>query len=78
MYRVGFAILAVLVAAVFLYGAAYGGSVLAPYLMHAIVHSGRATAIIISIVTSQIGGFLPFGQDCATALATSSSPDWRQ
>lgn len=57
MYRVGFAILAVLVAAVFLSGAAYGASVLAPYLIHAIVHAGPATAMIISIVTSQIGAF---------------------
>ena len=57
MYRVGFATLAVLATVVLLYGLAYGASVLAPYLIHLNVHAGRTTAIIVSIVMSQIGGF---------------------
>jgi hypothetical protein len=55
MYRVWFAILAVLVAGVLLSGLAYDASLLAPYLMRAIARVGPAAARIISIVTSLIG-----------------------
>ena len=58
MVRAGFAILAVLVAAVLLSGAAYYAAFLAPFLIRAMAHAGRQTAIVISIVTSLGGGYL--------------------
>lgn len=55
MYRVGFAVLAVLVAVVLLSGAAYDASILAPYLTRAMVRVGPATATLISMMASLIG-----------------------
>jgi hypothetical protein len=55
MYRVWFASLAVLVAGVLLSGLAYDASLLAPYLMRAMVRVGPATARIVSVTASLIG-----------------------
>jgi hypothetical protein len=52
MYRVGFAILAVLLAAVLVSGAAYGAGALAHYAVRAITHIRPAATAIVSMTIS--------------------------